>query len=64
MILRALLLRLFNDTEGPKDSTREQREADAKARKEAKERGEDEDQDEEMKDEEDDGGVKIDGDDE
>ncbi|RVD87260.1 uncharacterized protein DFL_001502 [Arthrobotrys flagrans] len=64
---RALLLRLFNDTEGPKDSTKEQREADAKARREAKERGEDiveEDQDEEMKDEEDDGGVKIDGEDE
>ncbi|KAF3135052.1 hypothetical protein TWF569_010024 [Orbilia oligospora] len=60
---KALLLRLFNDTEGPKDSTREQRESDAKARREAKERGEDEDQDEEMKDEEDDGGIKIDGED-
>ncbi|KAK6503753.1 hypothetical protein TWF481_008757 [Arthrobotrys musiformis] len=63
---RALLLRLFNDTEGPKDSTREQREADAKARRDAKEKeeGAEEDQDEEMKDEEDDGGVKIDAEDE
>ncbi|KAK6331431.1 hypothetical protein TWF730_004513 [Orbilia blumenaviensis] len=59
---RALLLRLFNDTEGPKDSTKEQREADAKARREAKEQGEEagEEQDEEMKDDdEEDGGVKI-----
>ncbi|KAJ6256354.1 hypothetical protein Dda_8852 [Drechslerella dactyloides] len=32
---RAMLLRLFDDTEGPMDSTKEQREADARARKEA-----------------------------
>ncbi|EWC46074.1 hypothetical protein DRE_04648 [Drechslerella stenobrocha 248] len=32
---RAMLLRLFDDTEGPLDSTKEQREADARARKAA-----------------------------
>ncbi|KAF3929779.1 hypothetical protein ABW19_dt0206487 [Dactylella cylindrospora] len=50
---RAMLLRLFNDTEGPKDSTKEQREADAKARREAKEKvnGGVEEPDEDMKDE-------------
>ncbi|KAF3927808.1 hypothetical protein ABW20_dc0101585 [Dactylellina cionopaga] len=65
---KAMLLRLFDDTEGPRDSTKEQREADARARraKEEGQNGQNEEQDEDMKDEgeeEEEVGAQLDEDD-
>ncbi|EPS38481.1 hypothetical protein H072_7778 [Dactylellina haptotyla CBS 200.50] len=51
---KAMLLRLFDDTEGPRDSTKEQREADAKARREAKAKEEGEDVEEAVEEEDED----------